>query len=160
MKNQLQNFATMMLLSMMWPQLTIGQTQVARHDASSNQASKAPETTTIYQLTDQLEAGGEYLIVNTNEAGDGFALGHNETAITSVDVKIYSNDENLYIKADNVDTTSVWTATKEGKYLKLKNGKYYLQSQYNNLSSYGYYYDLFTQLKELNVNGTWEYNQN
>ena len=160
MKNQLQNFATMMLLSMMWPQLTSGQTQVANHDASSNQASKAPETTTIYQLTDQLEAGGEYLIVNTNEAGDGFALGHNETAITSVDVKIYSNDENLYIKADNVDTTSVWTATKEGKYLKLKNGKYYLQSQYNNLSSYGYYYDLFTQLKELNVNGTWEYNQN
>ena len=160
MKNQLQNFATMMLLSMMWPQLTIGQTQVARHDASSNQASKAPETTTIYQLTDQLEAGGEYLIVNTNEAGDGVALGHNETAITSDSVEIYLNDENLYIKADNVDTTSVWTATKDGKYLKLKNGKYYLQSQYNNLSSYGYYYDLFTQLKELNVNCTWEYNQN
>ena len=149
-----------MLLSMMWPQLTSGQTQVANHEASSNQASKAPETTTIYQLTDQLEAGGEYLIVNTNEAGDGVALGHNETAITSDSVEIYLNDENLYIKADNVDTTSVWTATKDGKYLKLKNGKYYLQSQYNNLSSYGYYYDLFTQLKELNVNCTWEYNQN
>lgn len=160
MKKELQKLATIMLLSMMWPQLTSGQTQVARHDASSNQASKAPETTTIYQLTDQLEAGGEYLIVNTNEAGDGFALGHNETAITSVDVKIYSNDENLYIKADDVNATSVWTATKDGKYLKLKNSKYYLQSQYNNLSSYGYYYDLFTQLKELNDKGTWEYNQN
>lgn len=58
MKKELQKLATMMLLSMMWPQLTSGQTQVANHDASSNQASKAPETTTIYQLTDQLEAGG------------------------------------------------------------------------------------------------------
>lgn len=160
MKNQLQNFATMMLLSMMWPQLTIGQTQVARHDASSNQASKAPETTTIYQLTDQLEAGGEYLIVNTNEAGDGFALGHNETAITSVDVKIYSNDDNLYIKADDVNTTSVWTAAKEKNYLKLKNGDYYLQSQYKNPSSFNYGYDLSAQLTESNGNGKWAYNQN
>lgn len=157
MKNQLQNFATMMLLSMMWPQLTIGQTQVARHDASSNQASKAPETTTIYQLTDQLEAGGEYLIVNTNEAGDGVALGHNETAITSDDVEIYSNDENLYIKADSVDTTSVWTATKEGKYLKLKNGKYYLQSVANFSSLLGYGYALYTQT-EPKASGTWSYN--
>lgn len=157
MKNQLQNFATMMLLSMMWPQLTIGQTQVARHDASSNQASKAPETTTIYQLTDQLEAGGEYLIVNTNEAGDGFALGHNKTAITSYDVEIYSNDENLYIKADNVDTTSVWTATKEGKYLKLKNDKYYLQSVANASSLLGYGYALYTQT-EPKASGTWSYN--
>lgn len=145
---------------MMWPQLTSGQTQVARHDASSNQASKAPETTTIYQLTDQLEAGGEYLIVNTNEAGDGVALGHNETAITSVDVKIYSNDDNLYIKADDVNTTSVWTAAKEKNNLKLKNGDYYLQSQSNFNSSFHYGYDLSAQLIKSNVNGTWEYNQN
>ena len=124
MKKELQKLATMMLLSMMWPQLTIGQTQVARHDASSNQASKAPETTTIYQLTDQLEAGGEYLIVNTNEAGDGFALGHNETAITSVDVKKYSNDENLYIKADDVNATSVWTVSEKGEHMKLTNDVY------------------------------------
>lgn len=150
-------FATIMLLSMMWPQLTSGQTQVARHDASSNQASKAPETTTIYQLTDQLEVGGEYLIVNTNEAGDGVALGHNKTAITSDDVKIYSNDENLYIKANSVDTTSVWTATKEGKYLKLKNGKYYLQSVANPSSLLGYGYALYTQT-EPKASGTWSYN--
>lgn len=160
MKKELQKLATIMLLSMMWPQLTSGQTQVARHDASSNQASKAPETTTIYQLTDQLEAGGEYLIVNTNEAGDGFALGHNETAITSVDVKIYSNDDNLYIKADDVNTTSVWTAAKEKNYLKLKNGDYYLQSQYKNPSSFNYGYDLSAQLTESNGNGKWAYNQN
>lgn len=157
MKNQLQNFATMMLLSMMWPQLTSGQTQVARHDASSNQASKAPETTTIYQLTDQLEAGGEYLIVNTNEAGDGIALGHNKTAITSDDVKIYSNDDNLYIKADDVNATSVWTAAKKENNVKLKNGDYYLQSQSNFNSSFHYGYDLSAQLKESNPYGTWAY---
>ena len=128
-----------MLLSMMWPQLTSGQTQVANHDASSNQASKAPETTTIYQLTDQLEAGGEYLIVNTNEAGYGVALGHNETAITSDDVKIYSNDDNLYIKADNVNTTSVWTASEKGEHMKLTNDVYILQIPYdmkNRISAY------------------------
>ena len=157
MKKELQKLATMMLLSMMWPQLTIGQTQVANHETSSNQASKAPETTTIYQLTDQLEAGGEYLIVNTNEAGDGVALGHNKTAITPDDVKIYSNDDNLYIKADDVNTTSVWTAAKEGKYLKLKNGKYYLQSVANASSLLGYGYALYTQT-EPKASGTWSYN--
>lgn len=133
-------FATMMLLSMMWPQLTSGQTQVARHDASSNQASKAPETTTIYQLTDQLEAGGEYLIVNTNEAGDGIALGHNsKPLVTSDDVKIYSNDDNLYIKADDVNATSVWTASEKGEHMKLTNDVYILQIPYdvnNRISAY------------------------
>ena len=151
MKNQLQNFATMMLLSMMWPQLTIGQTQVARHDASSNQASKAPETTTIYQLTDQLEAGGEYLIVNTNEAGDGVALGHNETAITSNDVEIYSNDENLYIKADDVNTTSVWTASEKGEHMKLTNDVYILQIPYNPN------YKIYAYKNDESFDGSWVY---
>lgn len=151
MKNQLQNFATMMLLSMMWPQLTIGQTQVARHDASSNQASKAPETTTIYQLTDQLEAGGEYLIVNTNEAGDGVALGHNETAITSNDVEIYSNDENLYIKADDVNTTSVWTASEKGEHMKLTNDVYILQIPYNTN------YKIYAYKNDESFDGSWVY---
>ena len=166
MKKELQKLATIMLLSMMWPQLTIGQTQVARHDASSNQASKAPETTTIYQLTDQLEAGGEYLIVNTNEAGDGVALGHNKkNTVTSDDVvTIHAKDDdaaisanNHYIKADDVNATSVWTATKEGKYLKLKNGKYYLQSVANFSSLLGYGYALYTQT-EPKDSGTWSYN--
>ena len=141
----------MMLLSMMWPQLTSGQTQVARHDASSNQASKAPETTTIYQLTDQLEAGGEYLIVNTNEAGDGVALGHNETAITSNDVEIYSNDENLYIKADDVNTTSVWTASEKGEHMKLTNDVYILQIPYNPN------YKIYAYKNDESFDGSWVY---
>ena len=136
---------------MMWPQLTSGQTQVANHDASSNQASKAPETTTIYQLTDQLEAGGEYLIVNTNEAGDGVALGHNETAITSNDVEIYSNDENLYIKADDVNTTSVWTASEKGEHMKLTNDVYILQIPYNPN------YKIYAYKNDESFDGSWVY---
>lgn len=160
MKNQLQNFATMMLLSMMWPQLTIGQTQVARHDASSNQASKAPETTTIYQLTDQLEAGGEYLIVNTNEAGDGVALGHNKkNTVTSDDVvTIHAKDDdaaisadNLYIKADDVNATSVWTVSEKGEHMKLTNDVYILQIPYNTN------YKIYAYKNDESFDGSWVY---
>jgi len=148
MKKELQKLATIMLLSMMWPQLTSGQTQVANHDASSNQASKAPETTTIYQLTDQLEAGGEYLIVNTNEAGDGVALGHNSKPLVTSDdvVTIHAKDDdaaisanNHYIKADDVNATSVWTASEKGEHMKLTNDVYILQIPYdvkNRISAY------------------------
>ena len=160
MKNQLQNFATMMLLSMMWPQLTSGQTQVARHDASSNQASKAPETTTIYQLTDQLEAGGEYLIVNTNEAGDGVALGHNKkNTVTSDDVvTIHAKDDdaaisadNLYIKADDVNATSVWTVSEKGEHMKLTNDVYILQIPYNTN------YKIYAYKNDESFDGSWVY---
>ena len=175
MKKELQKLATIMLLSMMWPQLTIGQTQVARHDASSNQASKAPETTTIYQLTDQLEAGGEYLIVNTNEAGDGVALGHNKkNTVTSDDiVTIHAKDDdaaisadNLYIKADDVNATSVWTVSEKGEHMKLTNDVYILQIPYNtNYKIYAYkndesfdgswvYQDDYLQYTYINKNGT------
>lgn len=160
MKKELQKLATIMLLSMMWPQLTSGQTQVARHDASSNQASKAPETTTIYQLTDQLEAGGEYLIVNTNEAGDGVALGHNKkNTVTSDDVvTIHAKDDdaaisadNLYIKADDVNATSVWTVSEKGEHMKLTNDVYILQIPYNT------YYKIYAYNNDESFDGSWVY---
>ena len=160
MKKELQKLATIMLLSMMWPQLTSGQTQVARHDASSNQASKAPETTTIYQLTDQLEAGGEYLIVNTNEAGDGVALGHNKkNTVTSDDVvTIHAKDDdaaisadNLYIKADDVNATSVWTVSEKGDHMKLTNDVYILQIPYNT------YYKIYAYKNDESFDGSWVY---
>lgn len=160
MKKELQKLATIMLLSMMWPQLTSGQTQGARHDASSNQASKAPETTTIYQLTDQLEAGGEYLIVNTNEAGDGVALGHNKkNTVTSDDVvTIHAKDddaaisaENLYIKADDVNATSVWTVSEKGEHMKLTNDVYILQIPYNT------YYKIYAYKNDESFDGSWVY---
>ena len=160
MKKELQKLATIMLLSMMWPQLTSGQTQVARHDASSNQASKAPETTTIYQLTDQLEAGGEYLIVNTNEAGDGFALGHNSKPLVTSDdvVTIHAKDDdaaisadNLYIKADDVNATSVWTASEKGEHMKLTNDVYILQIPYNPN------YKIYAYKNDESFDGSWVY---
>ena len=124
-----------------------------------------PAKTVIYQLTDKLEAGGEYLIVNVNSAGDGFALSHNGTAITSDDVTIHGKDENpsipaerVYIQTDGVDAGSVWTATKSGNYMKLENGNYYLQSIYrSNTQIYHYAYELFVSGTESSDNGSWSY---
>lgn len=116
--------------------------------------TEAPTPTkTIYQLTDELVEGGEYLIVNVNSADDGFALSHNGTAITSDDVTIHGKDENSSIPADVVDAGSVWTATKSGNYMKLENGNYKLQLQYS-VSKY----ILSAQENEYNANGSWSYN--
>ena len=139
MKKELQKLATIMLLSMMWPQLTSGQTQVARHDASSNQASKAPET---------------------NEAGDGVALGHNKkNTVTSDDVvTIHAKDDdaaisadNLYIKADDVNATSVWTVSEKGDHMKLTNDVYILQIPYNT------YYKIYAYKNDESFDGSWVY---
>lgn len=120
-----------------------------------------PAKTVIYQLTDKLEVGGEYLIVNVNSAGDGYALSHNGTAITSYDVTIHGKDENPsipYIQVDDVEAGSVWKATKSGNYMKLKNGNYYLQSIYrSNTKIYHYAYELFVSGTESSDNGSWSY---
>lgn len=118
---------------------------------------------TIYQLTDKLEAGGEYLIVNVNSADDGFALSHDGTAITSDSVKVRAMDETSsvpYIQDDDdVYAGSVWTATKSGNYMKLKNGNYYLQSVF-----YSGYKLVFVPVDDPNPsvadNGSWTYNSN
>lgn len=116
----------------------------------------APAKTAFYQLTDKLEVGGEYLIVNVNSKGTGYALSHNGTAITSDDVTIHGKDENPsipYIQVDDVEAGSVWTATKSGNYMKLENGNYKLQLQYS-VSKY----ILSAQENEYNANGSWSYN--
>ncbi len=111
---------------------------------------------TIYQLTDELVEGGEYLIVNVNSAGDGFALSHDMDKIASDDVTIHGKDENSsvpYIQIDDADDASVWTATKSGNYMKLENGNYKLQLQYSTSK-----YILSAQENEYNENGSWSYN--
>lgn len=120
--------------------------------------------TVIYQLTNELVEGGEYLIVNVNTAGDGFALSHNGTAITSHDVTIHGKDENssipaenVYIPADVVDAGSVWKVTES---MKLVSGQYYLQSVANSKFYYGY--ELFVRDTEsgqssVSDNGSWSY---
>ena len=100
----------------------------------------APAKTVIYQLTDKLEVGGEYLIVNVNSEGDGFALSHNGTAITSDDVTIHGKGENpsipaenVYIPADDVVAGSVWTATMSDNSMKLMNNNYYFQQDFRSV---------------------------
>ena len=112
-----------------------------------------PAKTVIYQLTDKLEVGGEYLIVNVNSDRDGFALSHDGTAITSDDVTIHGKDENLsipYIQVDDVEAGSVWKVTES---MKLENGNYKLQLQYSTSK-----YILSAQENEYNANGSWSYN--
>ncbi len=96
----------------------------------------APAKTVIYQLTDKLEVGGEYLIVNVNSAGDGFALSHNMDKIASDGVKIHGKDENSsvpYIQVDDVEAGSVWTATMSDNSMKLMNNNYYFQQDFRSV---------------------------
>ena len=96
----------------------------------------APAKTVIYQLTDKLEAGGEYLIVNVNSEGDGFALSHNMDKIASDGVKIHAKDENSsvpYIQVDDVEAGSVWTATMSDNSMKLMNNNYYFQQDFRSV---------------------------
>lgn len=125
-----------------------------------------PAKTFIYQLTDKLEAGGEYLIVNINTAGNGYALSHNKEKIASGGVKIHAKDddpsipaEDVYIPADVVDAGSVWTATMSDNSMKLENNNYYFQSVY-----YSRYTLVFVQVDDPNpgvaANGSWTYDNN
>lgn len=118
-----------------------------------------PAKTVIYQLTDKLEAGGEYLIVNVNSEGDGFALSHDGTAISSDGVTIHAMDDNSsvpYIQIDDADDASVWKVTES---MKLENGNYYLQSVF-----YSGYKLVFVSVDDPNPsvadNGSWTYNSN
>lgn len=102
--------------------------------------ASTPAKTVIYQLTDKLEVGGEYLIVNVNSAGDGFALSHNGTAISFGGVKIHAKDENpsipaenVYVQADDVVAGSVWTATMSDNSMKLMNNNYYFQQDFRSV---------------------------
>ena len=123
----------------------------------------APAKTVIYQLTDKLEVGGEYLIVNVNSVGDGFALSHNKEKIASDGVKIHAKDENpsipaedVYIPADDVVAGSVWTVTES---MKLVNNNYYFQSVY-----YTRYTLVFVPVDDpdpgVAANGSWTYDNN
>ena len=106
--------------------------------------ASTPAKTVIYQLTNELVEGGEYLIVNVNTAGDGFALSHNMDKIASGGVKIHAKDgdpsipaEDVYIPADDVVAGSVLTATMSDNSMKLMNNNYYFQQDYRSVSSVG-----------------------
>ncbi|MBO4788506.1 MAG: hypothetical protein J5531_06350 [Lachnospiraceae bacterium] len=110
--------------------------------------AKADElrTETVYVRTDTMTNGHNYLIVNNADAGSGYALGrggNNGTTVSRDEVTIYgAADEwfkyakSEYIKATDVNETSVW-ATKLVKLdeedenspelMRLVNDGYYLE---------------------------------
>ncbi len=85
----------------------------------------------IYVLTDTMKAGSDYLIVNTNAAGSAFALTRSNTSVRTDAVTIKADGEKLIIVEDDVDPTSVWTAS-DG--FKLKNDAYFLRQNRGSLN--------------------------
>ena len=73
------------------------------------------KTTTVYMLTDVLEAGKEYVIADVNQAGKANVLNSQGTdALTNaVAATVVTDDLGTYIPGDSVAATSVWT-TSEG----------------------------------------------
>lgn len=83
--------------------------------------TKATEKPT-YQLVDEPEDGGEYLIVSSNSAGSAYAL--KNPGGTSAGAAMDSTS--VTIGADGIvktaDTDVIWTVTKNGAGFNLKNG--------------------------------------
>ena len=85
----------------------------------------------VYVLTNTMEAGKDYLITNTNAAGSAFALTRSNTSVRTDAVTIKADGERLIIEEDDVDATSIWTAS-EG--FRLQNGGYYLRQNRGNIN--------------------------
>ena len=111
----------------------------------------------VYVLTDTLEAGHDYLIVNTNAAGSGYTLGYTagswSNTVTAMPVTIKSGDSGtnnkVFIESADAASTSVWTAS-SGIYLK--NGSYYLRRNNKNSTT--------LQVSTTNSYNTWQYASN
>lgn len=95
----------------------------------SDEAAAAPaqdgEPEYVYELTTSLESGKKYLIVSSAAAGSAYALGHSSDAIASDAVTIRSDGVSVYIRGDDVDSTSVWTASGSSRF-SFSNGGYYV----------------------------------
>ena len=88
--------------------------------------SPAMATEYVYELTNEFTPGEEYLIVNQNTNGTGYALRHDGTSIKDDAVTIKQPGDvanNLYIDVSDVNNNSVWTV---GNDYSLKNNDYYL----------------------------------
>lgn len=83
-----------------------------------------------YALTNSLTAGNDYLIVSRNNAGTGYALGHNGERVATDQVTVRNGtaatNNTRYIDGSDVDSTSVWTA---GNGYTFKNGNYYISQE-------------------------------
>ena len=105
-------------------------------DYAGNEVAKAVKVNdnvtfeeTIYVLTDTVTAEDNYLIVNANSEGIGYALSHDGTAVKADEVVINeeisdADDEiTVYIKSADVADASIWNV---GEGNTFQNGDYYL----------------------------------
>ena len=75
----------------------------------------------VYMLTDELVAGNDYIIANTNQAGTAYALLSNgqNYYTSSIATTVTVDEKGTYIAAADADDTFVWTAS-EGVTLQNK----------------------------------------
>ncbi|MBR0200728.1 MAG: S8 family serine peptidase, partial [Oscillospiraceae bacterium] len=112
------------------------------------------EEKTVYVLSDTLTAGEDYLIVNTNTTGTGYALGYtagsfsNTVATNRVSIKSGTNEtgNKAYIDSKDVAETSVWSASGS---TYLRNGSNYLRRSANNSTT--------LNISATNTYNTWQY---
>ncbi|MDO4413612.1 MAG: S8 family serine peptidase, partial [Erysipelotrichaceae bacterium] len=95
--------------------------------------NNASSTKTVYKLTNTITSGGKYLIVNTNSAGSGYALGHSGSNVAADAVSIKADGNDRYIELSDVDSTSVWTVSGSSSYTFINNN-YYLGRSNTNIS--------------------------
>ena len=95
-------------------------------DPTEGEDEETTTTKEVYVLVNALTNNGEYLIVNTNTAGEGYAMNHSSGTEGAAEVTIQTSGDYTYIDLD--DSTAVWTATTKSSGFELMNGSYYLEA--------------------------------
>ncbi|MBQ8524626.1 MAG: hypothetical protein IJ457_08395 [Clostridia bacterium] len=92
----------------------------------------APSTSTVYRLTDTLEAGKKYVIVNRNTVGTGNAVNLSGSSINSTSVEVKSDSNGVYIEVPS--TTAQWTYT-SSRFQNVNTTNRYLRGNSNTLGT-------------------------
>lgn len=87
----------------------------------------APSTGTVYRLTNSLDAGKKYVIVNRNTVGTGNAVNLNGSSINSTGVTVKSDDNGIYIEVPS--TTAQWTYTNNSRFQNVNTTNSYLRGR-------------------------------
>ena len=126
----------------------------------------APSTDTVYRLTDALEAGKKYVIVNSNTVDTtGNAVNLNGSSINSTSVAVKSDANGVYIEVPS--TTAQWTYTSDKHFRSVDNGSSYLRGRKSTGSlrvgstgdnyltwNYDSYYGLYGSNDRYSLNGS------
>lgn len=75
--------------------------------------------------TSSITPGKEYIIVNSRNAGNRYAMGHNNATVARDDATVESGNP-VFVYAEDISATSVWTASASGSNYKFRNGNYYI----------------------------------